>query len=74
MLEVYLDPCTINCRKIVAGLDLLGVKYNTNFIDYFAGAQKSPEYLKISPHATIPAAVDGDLHITESNAILSVLV
>lgn len=34
------------------------------------GEQKSPEYLKINPCATVPAAVDGDLHITESNVIM----
>jgi len=70
MLEVYLDPCTVNSRKVLAGLDLLGTQYNFNHIDYFTGQHKSPEYMKINPHATVPAAVDGDLHITESNAIL----
>ncbi|KAK5449491.1 hypothetical protein LTS15_008566 [Exophiala xenobiotica] len=70
MLEVYLDPCTINSRKVVAGLALLGTKHHFNHVDYFKGEQKSPEFIKINPHATVPAAVDGDLTITESNAIL----
>lgn len=70
MLEVYLDPCTVNSRKVLAGLDLLGTQYNFNHVDYFAGAHKSPEYKKINPHATVPSAVDDDLVITESNAIL----
>lgn len=70
MLQVYLDPCTVNSRKVLAGLALLGTKYEFHFIDYFAGAHKSDEYKKINPHATVPAARDGDLVITESNAIL----
>lgn len=70
MLQVYLDPCTVNCRKVLAGLDLLGTQYNLNHVDYFAGAHKGPEYLKINPNATVPSAVDGDCTITESNAIL----
>lgn len=70
MLEVYLDPCTINCRKVLAGLDLVEIPYHTNFIDYFAGEQKSPEFVKINPCATVPAAVDDELTLTESNAIL----
>lgn len=70
MLEVYLDPCTVNSRKVLAGLDLLGTPYNLKHVDYFKSEQKSPEYLKINPHATVPAAIDGDLTITESNAIL----
>ncbi|KAK3635826.1 hypothetical protein LTR56_014532 [Elasticomyces elasticus] len=36
----------------------------------FKGEQKSEDFIKINPMATIPAAVDGDLTITESNAIL----
>ena len=70
MLEVYLDPCTVNSRKVLAGLDLLGTQYHFNHVDYFTGEHKTPEYLKINPHATVPAAVDGDLAISESNAIL----
>lgn len=36
------------------------------------GCQRSREITNVhhSPSATVPAAVDGDLHITESNAIL----
>lgn len=45
--------------------------YNQNFINYFTGQHKSEEYKKINPHATVPAATDGDLTITESNAILA---
>lgn len=70
MLEVYLDPCTVNSRKVLAGLDLLDVKYDYHFIDYFKSGQKDPEFAKINPHCTVPAARDGDLVITESNAIL----
>ncbi|KAJ9624305.1 hypothetical protein H2204_010861 [Knufia peltigerae] len=70
MLEVYLDPCTVNSRKVLAGLDLTGTEYHLNHVDYFKGEQKSEEYKKINPHATLPAAKDGDLTITESNAIL----
>ena len=70
-LEIYLDPCTVNSRKVLAGLDLLKAPYNYNFINYFEGGQKDPSYTKkINPFQTVPAATDGDLHITESNAIL----
>jgi glutathione S-transferase len=69
-LEIYLDPCTINCRKVLAGLDLLDVPYEYHYINYFEGEQKSADFVKINPNATIPAATDGDLTLTESNAIL----
>ena len=70
MLEVYLDPCTVNSRKVLAGLDLLGTQFNLNKVDYFKSEQKSDWYTKINPHQTVPSAKDGDTTITESNAIL----
>lgn len=70
VLQIYLDPCTVNSRKVLAGLDLMGTKYDFHHIDYFKGEQKSEAFVKINPHATVPAATDGDLTLTESNAIL----
>jgi glutathione S-transferase len=70
MLQVYLDPCTVNSRKVLAGLDLLGTQYDFKHVDYFAGAHKRPEYLAINPNGAVPAATDGDFALSESNAIL----
>lgn len=70
VLQVYLDPCTINSRKVLAGLDLMGHPYNLNHIDFFKSEQKSEAFTKINPFQTVPAATDGDLVLTESNAIL----
>lgn len=53
MLQVYLDPITVNSRKVLAGLDLMGTEFEFHHIDYFAGHHKLPEYLKINPHATV---------------------
>jgi glutathione S-transferase len=70
VLEVYLDPCTTNCRKVLAGLDLLGTPFHLNYINYIAGEHKGEEYLKINPNATVPSAVEDGHAITQSNAIL----
>lgn len=70
MLQVYLDPCTVNCRKVLAGLELLGAQYEINHVDYFTGAHKKPEFLAINPNGALPAAMDDDLVLSESNAIL----
>lgn len=69
-MKLYADPITVNCRKVLAGFDLLGTKFEMVKVDYFAGEQKSPAYLAINPNASIPALVDGDLTLWESNAIL----
>ena len=70
MLQVYLDPCTVNSRKVLAGLNLSGIPYELRHVDYFSGAHKKPEFLAINPNVAVPAVVDGDLELSESNAIL----
>ena len=70
MLQLYLDPCTVNSRKALAGLKYMNIPFESHHVDYFTGEHKGAEYLKINPCATMPAAVDGELYITESNAIL----
>jgi glutathione S-transferase len=70
MLQVYLDPCTVNSRKVLAGLDLVGAPYELKHVDYFLGEHKKPEFLAINPNGAVPAVMDGDFALSESNAIL----
>ena len=70
MLQVYLDPCTVNNRKVLAGLELVGMPYELRHVDYFTGAHKKPEFLAINANGAVPAVVDGDFALSESNAIL----
>ena len=51
-------------------MDLLGAQYELKHVDYFTGAHKKPEYLAINPNGAVPAAMDGDFALSESNAIL----
>ncbi len=69
-MKIYADPITINCRKVLAGLDLMGAPYELAHVDYFKAEQKAPAYTAINPMASLPAMVDGDLVLWESNAIL----
>ena len=69
-MEIIADPITVNCRKVLAGLKLIGADYTLNKVDYFKGEQKSPEVVAINPNATIPVMRDGDLILWESNSIL----
>lgn len=70
MLHVYLDTCTVNSRKVLAGLDLLGTAFELKHVDYFTGAHKKSEYLAINPNGAVPALTDGNFALSESNAIL----
>lgn len=69
-MKIYADPITVNCRKVLAGLDLIGAPYELAHVDYFKAEQKSPAYLAINPNASIPAMTDDGLVLWESNAIL----
>ena len=69
-MKLYYDPRTVNCRKVVAGFKLMGSDFETADIEYFAQGHLAPEYMAINPNASLPALVDGDLKLWESNAIL----
>ena len=69
-MKLYYDPITVNCRKVVAGLDLIGASYDEERLDYFAGEHKQPAYTAINPNAELPALVDDDFVLWESNAIM----
>ena len=69
-MKIYADPITVNCRKVLAGLDLIGAPFELNHVDYFKAEQKEPAYLAINPNAALPAMTDGDFVLWESNAIL----
>jgi glutathione S-transferase len=55
-MKLYVDPITVNCRKVLAGFELLEVDYELIFVD--------------SLHAVLPALADGEMVLWEPNAIL----
>ena len=69
-MKLYYDPITVNCRKVVAGLDLIGADYDEEVLSYFGGDHKKPEFAAVNPNAELPALTDGDMKLWESNAIL----
>jgi glutathione S-transferase len=69
-MKLYYDPITVNCRKVLAGFDLIGAPYETVKMDYFGGDHKKPDYTALNGNQSIPLMVDGDFTLWESNAIL----
>ncbi len=64
---------TPNARKPCAVAKYLGSPVEYVKIDLAQGAQKAPDYLAINPNGQIPALVDGDKVILESQAIMCYL-
>jgi glutathione S-transferase len=69
-IRIYAYPITLNCRKVIAGLDLIGAPYELVHVDYFKGHHKAEPYLSLNPNASVPAMTDGDFELWESNAML----
>mgnify|MGYP001220933641 FL=1 len=77
-MKLHYDPCTVNCRKVIAGLKLMEIDFESETYDYFdgltgpseTGFRTLPAYLAINPMAELPTLTDGDLNLWESNAIL----
>jgi glutathione S-transferase len=70
IMKLYHDPITVNCRKVLAGFGLMSVEFEKAYVNYLGGGHKAQEYLEFNPNGVLPALVDGDLKLWESNAIL----
>ena len=60
-IKIYADPIPVNCRKVIAGLDLIGAPYELVRVDFFKGDHKAEPYLSLNPNASVPAMTDGGL-------------
>lgn len=69
MIDFYYHP-TPNPLKVALLLEETGLPYRVVPIDTFKGEQHTPAFLAINPNAKVPAIVDGDTRVFDSNAIL----
>jgi GSH-dependent disulfide-bond oxidoreductase len=69
MLKFYYSGAP-NPMKVALFLEETGLPYEAIPVDTRKGDQHAPGYLKINPNAKVPAIVDGDAIVFDSNAIL----
>jgi glutathione S-transferase len=62
-----------NCRKVHAVLNHLGRSLPFEYHDFFSGELNSPAFLALNPNGMVPVLQDGELMLTESNAIMQYL-
>ena len=72
-MQFYTFPASANCRKVAAVAKELGLELEEKVVDFMAGGHKAPDYLAINPNGKVPALVDGDVKLWESNAIMGYL-
>lgn len=70
MFTLYTTPLSANGRKPLAVSHHLGLAPEIRVVNVYAGDGRTPSYLAINPLGKIPTLVDGDLALSESNAIL----
>jgi GST-like protein len=69
MLKFYYNAAP-NPMKVALLLEELGLPYEAVPVDTRKGEQFAPPYLKVNPNGKVPAIVDGDVRVFDSNAIL----
>jgi GST-like protein len=69
MIKFYYSGAP-NPMKVALMLEECGLEYQPVPVDTRKGDQHKPEYLAINPNAKVPAIVDGDAAVFDSNAIL----
>ena len=69
MLKFYYNAAP-NPMKVALFLEESGLDYEPVPIDGRAGDQHKPEFLAVNPNAKVPAIVDDEITVFDSNAIL----
>jgi GSH-dependent disulfide-bond oxidoreductase len=69
MLKFYYSGAP-NPTKVALFLEEAGLSYEPIPVDTRKGDQHKPDFLKVNPNAKVPAIVDGDATVFDSNAIL----
>ncbi len=70
MFTLYTTPLSANGRKPLALSHALGLRPEIRLVNVYQGEGRTPAYLAINPLGKIPALVDGDFTLVESNAML----
>jgi len=68
-MKLYAIVGSPNSRKVLAVAHHTGIALDIEYLDLFQGDTQSPSYQAINPNAMVPALVDGDFKLWESNAI-----
>jgi glutathione S-transferase len=69
-MKLYHHPLSGHAHRARLFLHLLGIEHEEHQVDLAGAEHKRPDYLRMNRFGQIPVLVDGDLVISDSNAIL----
>lgn len=73
-MKLYCFGESGNAYKAALSLELAGVDWTPEFVDFFKGEARSDAFKAINPMGEVPVLVDGDLTLTQSGVIQQYVV
>jgi len=58
-----------NAYKAALALELSGLEWQADYVDFFAGQARSPEFRTQNVMSEVPVLIDGDITLSQSGAI-----
>ncbi len=69
-MKLYCFGESGNAYKVALALTFSGVEWEPEFVDFFGGATRKPEFRAINVMGEVPVLVDGDTTLTQSGVML----
>jgi glutathione S-transferase len=69
MIRLYDYPDCPFCQKVRVVLAEKDLEYETHLVDLKAGAQRTPEFLKLNPYGKVPVLIDEETVVYDSTII-----
>ncbi|MDA7966717.1 glutathione S-transferase [Ruegeria sp.] len=69
-VRIHHFPKSGHAHRALVFAKLAGIAHEAVFVDLAAGAHKTPEFLAMNPNGQVPVLEDGDVVVSDSNAIL----
>jgi len=70
MIKLYCFGESGNAYKVALALTFSGMEWKPEFVDFFNGATRTPEFRAINVMGELPVLVDGDTTLTQSGVML----
>ncbi|MEP0521934.1 MAG: glutathione S-transferase [Hyphomicrobiales bacterium] len=70
VVRIHHFPKSGHAHRALVFAKLAGIAHETVFVDLAAGEHKSPEFLAMNPNGQVPVLEDGEVIVSDSNAIL----
>lgn len=68
-IKLYCFGESGNAYKVALTLELSGLEWQPEFVDFFSGETRTAEFRAINPMGEVPVMIDGDITLSQSGVI-----